>query len=135
MILLASASPRRKELMGLMGLDFFIKTTQVDETIPNGMSPAQAVAFLSEKKALPFLGQATFVIGADTVVSTQNEILGKPTNAAEAVTMLTRLSGKTHSVFTGVTVMKYDKIHTFTTKTDVKFFPLTEADIADYVAT
>lgn len=135
MILLASASPRRKELLELMGLDFIVKTAGVDETLPSGITPAEAVAHLSRLKAEPMAGEADCVIGADTVVAIGDQILGKPRDPREAEGMLRMLSGKKHSVFTGVTVLTSDRVYTFTTETKVVFYPLTQEEIAAYIAT
>ncbi len=135
MIVLASASPRRKELLSLLGLDFIVQTADVDETLPVGITPEAAVAALSRKKALAVAHPGQTVIGADTVVAIDGAILGKPKDAAHAAGMLRLLSGKKHSVFTGVTVTKSDKIITFTAETKVEFYPLTDAEIERYIAT
>ena len=135
MIILASKSPRRQELLKLITKDFVIKSANVDETIPEGFSPAQAVEYLSSIKAAPFANGMDTVIGADTVVAFQGEILGKPENDEDAFRMLKLLSGKEHSVFTGVTVMKPDSRKTFSVETKVKFFELTDDEIIKYINT
>lgn len=135
MILLASASPRRKELLELMGLEFVVKTAGVDETLPPDITPEEAVAYLSRIKAQAVEGEGEIIIGADTVVAIDGCILGKPKDSADAAVMLKRLSGRKHSVFTGVTVIYFDKINTFTSETEVEFYPLTDAEISSYIAT
>lgn len=135
LILLASASPRRKELMELLGEPFCVKAPNVDETLPDGIAPAEAVAHLSKLKADAMAGMAETIIAADTVVAIDGCILGKPKNENSAAEMLRLLSGRIHSVFTGVTVTHFDKIYTFTEETKVEFYPLSEQEIWDYIAT
>ena len=135
MLILASQSPRRRELMKLITEDFICKTADVDETLPDGISPAEAVLELSRIKALPFKNEGDTVIGADTVVAVDNKILGKPANADAARDMLRMLSGKEHSVFTGVTVIEGETIQSFYSETKVRFYPLSESDIERYIAT
>ena len=109
MIILASKSPRRKELLSLITDDFTVDSAEVDETLPCDIEPDKAVEYLSKIKAQPFRESGKIVIGADTVVAIDGEILGKPKNEKDAFLMLKNLSGKEHSVFTGVTVIKNDK--------------------------
>ena len=135
MIILASQSPRRRELMKYITNDFEIKVSDVDETLPDGISPSDAVLYLSAIKARPFANGSDTVIGADTVVSINGEILGKPANKADAAAMLGKLSGNTHSVFTGVTVIRGEKEESFFVETKVKFFDLTDDEIENYIAT
>lgn len=135
MIVLASKSPRRKELLGLITSDFVIKSADVDETLPEGILPNEAVEYLSRIKAEPFKSNDDIVIGADTVVSINNKILGKPSDELEAYKMLSALSGKWHEVYTGVTVLSVDKCETFSVKTKVKFYDLTNDEIKKYIAT
>ncbi len=135
MLILASQSPRRRELMKLITEDFICKTADVDETLPDGISPAEAVLELSRIKALPFKNEGDTVIGADTVVAIEGKILGKPANADAARDMLRMLSGREHSVFTGVTVIEGEKIQSFYSETKVRFYPLSESDIERYIAT
>lgn len=117
------------------GLPFQVEATNVDETLPPHMEPEQAVAYLSRIKAEPLNGKGKIVIGADTVVAIDRQILGKPKDEQEALRMLTLLSGREHSVYTGVTILSIDKIITFTTETKVTFYPLTKAEIRAYIAT
>lgn len=135
MLILASRSPRRKELLSLITQDFKICSADVDETLPEGITPAEAVTYLSRIKAQPFRKDEDIVIGADTVVALNGEILGKPKDAEDAFHMLKKLSGKSHSVFTGVTVMKGEREQTFCAETRVRFFPLTDREIRAYIAT
>ena len=135
MIILASQSPRRRELMKYITDDFEVKVSDVDETLPDGVTPRDAVMYLSKIKARPFAADGDTVIGADTVVAIDGKILGKPADKADAAAMLGELSGKTHSVFTGVTVIKNGAEHTFYCETKVEFYPLTDDEIERYIAT
>ena len=135
MIILASKSPRRKELLSLITDEFEIKSADVDEALPNGISPKEAVEYLSKIKAQPFANGSDTIIGADTVVCVDNKILGKPTDRGNAFDMLKSLSGRYHSVFTGVTLITPDDSITFSVETKVKFFELTDKQINDYIAT
>lgn len=135
MLILASKSPRRRELLSLITTDFEIKSADVDETLPEGISPQEAVEYLSKIKAEPFNNGIDTIIGADTVVAVDSKILGKPADRQQAVEMLKGLSGKYHSVFTGVTVIKPEQSVTFSVETKVKFFDLTDDEIYSYIAT
>lgn len=104
-ILLASASPRRRELLRLITPDFDCVSADVDETLPNGISPSDAVLYLSKIKAYAFAPDSRIIIGADTVVALENRIIGKPKDAEDAFHILRLLSGREHSVFTGVTII------------------------------
>ena len=134
MIILASKSPRRKELLSLITDDFTVDSAEVDETLPCDIEPNKAVEYLSKIKAQPFRESGKIVIGADTVVAIDGKILGKPKNEKDAFLMLKNLSGKEHSVFTGVTVIKNDKEVTFSVQTKVKFFELDDREIEDYIS-
>lgn len=135
MLILASKSPRRRELLSLITADFEIKSADVDETLPEGISPQEAVLHLSKIKAEPFNNGIDTVIGADTVVAVDGKILGKPADRVQAAEMLKSLSGKYHSVFTGVTVIKPEQSVTFSVETKVKFFDLSDEEIYSYIAT
>lgn len=135
MIILASKSPRRKELLSLITSDFEIKTADVDETLPDGITPEKAVEYLSKIKAQPFANGTDTIIGADTVVTIDNKILGKPKDREDAFAMLRMLSGKVHSVFTGVTVIKPGAEVTFSVQTKVRFFDLSDEGIHSYLST
>ncbi len=134
-IILASKSPRRKELLSLITENFIIKSAEVDESLPKGIQPDKAVEYLSKIKAEPFRNDEDIIIGADTVVSIDGVILGKPKDRSDAFKMLKMLSGKYHSVFTGVTIIKPDSTKTFSVETRVKFFDLTDREINDYLDT
>lgn len=138
-LILASQSPRRRELMAKITPDFEVCVSSADETLPDGTAPEQAVAILSERKAqavaeLPGM-QDCAVIGSDTVVALGGQILGKPKDREQAKEMLRALSGNTHTVYTGVTVLSPAGKSTFVSAADVCFYPLTEQEIADYVST
>lgn len=134
MIILASQSPRRQELMHYITDDFEVKVSNVDETLPKKMTPREAVMYLSQIKAEPFRSEEDIIIGADTVVALGHKIFGKPKNEEEARNMLSLLSGKTHSVFTGVTIIKGQYSKTFAEETKVKFRHLSGKDIEKYIA-
>ncbi len=135
-VILASASPRRSQLLGQMGLTFRVVPADADETLPEGMSPAQAVTLLAQRKAeLVAAGHPdALVIAADTVVAVEGCILGKPAGREEAAAMLRRLSDRQHEVLTGLCVAADGRLHTATERTVVRFDPWSEADIAGYVA-
>ncbi len=134
-IILASASPRRRELISLITTEFEIHTSDVDETIEKGTSPEDAVMLLSQKKAMAVseLFKGRTVIGADTIVVCDGVILGKPENRENAKEMLRSLSGRTHQVLTGVTITDGEKTDTFFVSSDVSFLNLTEDEISSYV--
>ena len=134
-IILASASPRRRELMCFITEDFEIKTADVDETIENGTKPEDAVKSLALKKAQAVSKKykGRLVIGADTIVVCNNEILGKPENENSAFEMLKMLSGKTHYVLTGVCITDWVKTECFCVKSDVTFFNLSDEEIRQYI--
>lgn len=138
-IILASQSPRRKELLGQMGLKGFkIISPDVDETVEENLSPAQLVEELSLRKARAVADHAdddAFVIAADTVVSLDGGILGKPADEREAFAMLSALSGNRHRVYTGVTVIRGNRAVTGHEETIVTFRELEPEEIMDYIAT
>ena len=135
---LASQSPRRQDLLGQMGLEFTTRSPQIDEDAFQGRDARDLVQTLSREKARWVAAQLPgdpIVIGADTVVVRDGTILGKPKDPAEARAMLASLSGRTHQVYTGVTVCQGDKVVTQAEETQVTFRPLTQQEIACYVAT
>lgn len=138
-IILASASPRRRELLSRMGMkQFRIITADIDETPVDGLTCAQQVERLSLLKAQAVAGQVpqdALVIAADTVVTLDGDILGKPCDEADAARMLRALSGVRHQVYTGVTVIQNAKILTRHEVTAVDFRPLTGEEIGQYIAT
>ena len=135
-LILASASPRRRELLGLYHVPFVIRAADIDETMDEALPAQQEVARVSRLKALAVEAQPQdVVVAADTIVVCDGHILGKPHDAQEAVRMLTMLSGRDHQVMTGVTVLRGDKSETFTEITDLHFRELSQKEIRDYVAT
>jgi len=132
-IILASKSPRRQELMQLMGLNFKVELKDVDESYPEGLSPAEIAVYIAEKKAKAFNAGAEIVITADTIVALNGEILGKPEDRAHAQEMLRKLSGSIHEVYTGVSIVKGDKIHSFYDVTEVTCKPVTSEEIDFYI--
>ena len=137
-IILASQSPRRKELLGQVGIsDFIIRPAVGEEKAAPGLTPAQLVEALSLHKGLEVASTAPgdLVIAADTVVAVDGQVLGKPHSKEEAVQMLTALSGRTHTVYTGVTLCRDGDVLTEHEATQVRFRPLTAREIEAYVAT
>ncbi len=137
-IVLASQSPRRKELLGKMGLEFTTKAPEIDETALSGLPARQLVEALSREKALWAARQEdpeAIVIGSDTVVVRDGEILGKPASPAQAEEMLAALSGRSHEVCTGITVCQGDRVVSQVEVTQVTFRHLTPQEIARYVRT
>ena len=135
-LILASQSPRRKELLALFGIPFTVRVADIDETMdPSGVA-AEEVARVSRCKALAVeRTDQDVVIAADTIVVCQGKILGKPHSPQEAAEMLRLLSGREHQVMTGVTVLRGDREAVFTEITDLHFRDLTEGEIQRYVAT
>ncbi len=135
-LILASASPRRRELLGKMGLDFDVITADVDETMDPQKAPQEEVARLSRRKAEAVAAHPSqILVAADTIVVCDETILGKPRDEADAVAMLTLLSGKTHQVMTGVTVRQGTRVETAVEITDIHFRTLSQQEILAYVAT
>lgn len=133
-LILASGSPRRKELMGLYHIPFRIQAADIDETMDPAASPEEETARVSLLKAQAVSGgKDRVVVAADTIVVCDGKILGKPRDAKEAVEMLTLLSGRDHQVMTGCTVLRGEKRVTFTEVTDLHFRPLTAQEIEAYV--
>ncbi|MGL5546771.1 MAG: Maf-like protein [Tannerellaceae bacterium] len=136
-IILASNSPRRKELLSGLDLQFTVNVmADIDESYPDTLAPSVVHVYLAEKKAEAYLitlQDNDLLITADTVVCTETEILGKPACKEEAVEMLRKLSGKEHQVVTGVAVTTMDKIESFAAVTSVLFDVLSEEEIEYYV--
>jgi len=137
-ILLASKSPRRQYLLKELGLDFEVRTKEVDESFPDELKAHEIPLYLCEKKAHAFdeeLNDNTIVITADTVVwlPQTNEVLNKPENFDDAVRMLQLLSGKMHEVYTGVCLKSKNKTKSFYALTKVYFKPLTLEEIEFYI--
>lgn len=137
--ILASGSPRRRELMGMLDVDFRVDTSRgVDEVVPAGTPAAEVPAFLSRLKAGPYLADLAddeVLITADTVVILDDEVIGKPRDPEDARRILRRLQGRTHRVITGVSIgRKGQPLETFTDITEVDFDPLSDAEIDYYVS-
>jgi septum formation protein len=135
-IILASQSPRRKQLMEAAEIDFEIVIADVDETNPPGMPGEEVPEHLAKKKAAAIEANYpdAIIIAADTVVLLDGEILGKPKDAADAENILGKLSGRVHRVVTGVCIQQGDKQHSFSTTTEVHFRSLGPEQIKHYVA-
>lgn len=136
-IVLASGSPRRRELLKRIGItDFEIRVSQAEESYPPGLCPAGIVESLSRKKAeaVP-CGTGELIIAADTMVFLDDQRLGKPVDEADALRMLTALQGRRHTVCTGVTVRRGGEILTESASTDVYFRPAAEAELRGYIRT
>ena len=135
-LILASASPRRKELLGLYGIPFTVRAADIDETMDPDKPPFDEVARLSREKALAVPREPEdVVVAADTIVVCDGLVLGKPRDEAQAIEMLSLLSGRAHQVMTGCTVLRGQKDETFTEVTDIHFRPLSPGEIRRYVAT
>lgn len=135
MLILASKSPRRKELLSLITTDFAVRAADADEALPEGISPEKAVVYLSELKAKAVYNGVDTVLGADTIVVLDGKILGKPRTDDEAYSMLKTLSGREHSVYTGVTILHPKKSGSFFRETKVFFNELSDEEIWDYIKT
>lgn len=151
-IVLASSSPRRRELMAQAGFAFEVLVSEADETIETE-TPGEMVEVLSERKAAAvaeeikrqgFAEESVLLVGADTMVAIDGKKLGKPKDEKGAEEMLEELSGRTHQVYTGVTLIRLKKAEngsilqesrTFSEGTDVSFYPLTKEEIRSYIAT
>lgn len=136
-IILASASPRRKELLAMLGIKFEVLPAPVDnEDYPEDIAPADIPEFLARKKAAACnYGPDTITITADTIVLAGNKVLGKPADAEEAKLMLKTLSASTHLVVTGVAIKTSKNIVSFTAATEVTFARLTEVEMDWYIST
>ena len=135
-ILLASASPRRRELLAATGLAFEVRATDVPEDLPPGIGPEAASVLLAERKARAAVRTADFVLAADTIVAVGEELLGKPSDPADARRMLERLSGSRHKVITGVCALRTSDGRTASAfeRTFVTMRAIAAAEIEAYVA-
>lgn len=134
-IILASASPRRRELLSLADIKYSLCIKNVDETVPEGLTPEEGAEYTAEQKTLPVseANPDAIVIGADTIVVQDGEIFGKPKDEEDARRMLIRLSGKEHQVITGVCLAAGDVKVKFHETTTVKFHKLEREEINRYV--
>ncbi len=135
-LILASQSPRRRELLGLLKLPFEIRVADIDETMDPERAPFEEVARVSRGKALAVRREpGDVVVAADTIVVCENEVLGKPRDEEDAFRMLSKLSGRSHQVMTGMTVLRDDTVISHTEVTDITFRPLLPEEIRAYIAT
>lgn len=136
-ILLASNSPRRRELLAGLGIEYeTVSLPDIDESYPSGLKGGEIPAYISKKKAESYksmMTEETLLITADTIVWLDGKVYGKPSDEKEAEEMLRQLSGNTHTVYTGVTLTTREKERTFTVATDVKFAELSPEEIEYYV--
>lgn len=137
-IVLASASPRRKQLLEMLGLTFTVRPAKGEEAVPDGVDPKEAVQYLSAQKAGSVAAECAWddvIIGADTIVWYGGNILGKPRDEEDAARMLSMLSGNTHMVYTGVTVRKGDTVLSAAEETKVRFRRISDREIKAYIQT
>lgn len=142
-IILASQSPRRKQLMEWAEIKFEVVTVGTDENFPEGMSIEEVPVFIAREKAMAVkeklqnayhaLYAHKAVVAADTIVVLNGVVIGKPTDRDDAIKILTSLSGKKHQVITGVVILKDEKEISFSDTTEVEFHPLTQQQIEFYV--
>lgn len=137
-LILASNSPRRKQLLKELGLDFEVFTIPgLEEDFPESMNVDEVAKYLAVQKNIPYRQkfEDKIIISADTVVISKGEILGKPASKSEATDVLMQLSGETHKVMSGVCISDAQKTISFSSTTEVKFHPLTTTEISHYVNT
>ena len=135
-LILASQSPRRKELLGLFRIPFAVQVADIDETMDTACAPYDEVARVSRLKAQAIPRQADdVVIAADTIVVCDGKVLGKPVDEADAFRMLRMLSGKDHQVMTGLTVLRGNTCRVCTEVTDIHFRDLSDREILAYIRT
>ena len=135
-LILASQSPRRRELLGLTGLDFTVRVADIDESMDAAKAPFDEVARVSRLKALAVAREPDdVVIAADTIVVCGGEVLGKPRDEEDALRILSLLSGRQHEVMTGMTVLRGDEVITHTEVTKIHFRALLPAELRAYIAT
>ncbi|MEE0859173.1 MAG: Maf family protein [Acutalibacteraceae bacterium] len=138
MIILASASPRRQELLSLICKSFLVKPSDIDETVTENIELEKTPEYLAVKKAKHIHSNNHYediVIGCDTGVFADNLMLGKPKNKEDAYKMLNTLSGKKHKVITGCAIFHKDKVISFSQTTTVEFYKLTKNEIEEYIST
>lgn len=134
-IILASKSPRRQEILTQMGIDFIVKTKDVDESYPSHLSPEEVAVYISEKKAAAFRVELDreLLISSDTIVCLESEIIGKPKDEKDAFQILSKLSNHMHRVITAVTFLENGKMESFYDTTEVHFNQLSEEEIEYYI--
>lgn len=136
-VILASSSPRRKELLARIIPEFDCQPADIDESIREGQTPIEYVQEMAERKAsvVHQKNPNDLIIACDTIVALEHEIFGKPKDRRDAYTMLKKLSGRTHQVFTSVVIRKGSEKTSFLSKSKVTFFPLSEEELVHYLAT
>jgi septum formation protein len=136
-VILASSSPRRRELLSLIGIPHEVKSADIDERYLSGETPREHAERLARGKATKIqdAGGDTVVIGSDTIVVVDGDVLGKPRDAADAKRMLRRLAGRTHTVITAVAVAVDGRVESSVEEVEVTFHPVTDAEIDRYIAT
>ena len=136
-IILASQSPRRKELLHLAAIDFEVIVSETDESFPEGLTFDEAAIFIAKQKALAVANTNInrIILAADTIVICNNTIFGKPKDREDAIQMLTAISGNTHQVITAVCLLHKAEEHCFADITTVTFHKLTQEQITFYVDT
>ena len=137
-VVLASSSPRRRELLSLIGIAHEVRPADIDERALAGETPQRHCERLAREKAITLAGDAgdgALVIGADTIVVVDDDILGKPRDEADAARMLRALSGRTHAVLTGVAVARHGRVESGVERVLVTFRAIDEMEIAAYIAT
>jgi septum formation protein len=136
-VVLASNSPRRKELLKFLFSDFLVSPANVDETIPLGVSAEGSAEYVAKKKALAVAEKFPndLVIGCDTIVLHNGKVLGKPSSEEDSFNTLKALSGNTHKVITGVCIANRGSITSFSEVTEVTFHELTDKEVLEYIAT
>ncbi len=134
-IVLGSQSPRRKELLSLMNIDFRVEVQEVEESYPKNLTPIEIAIHIASKKAKAFKGLSAneLLITADTIVAQHQHILGKPKDAAHAKEIIQQLAGNTHEVITAVAFQYQSQLITFHDCTKVYMNPLSEAEINHYI--
>lgn len=135
LVILASKSPRRRQILSEAGFEVTILTKETEENYPETLELIKVPAYLAEKKAAVFKEESwnNLVIAADTLVLLDGKVLGKPVDSADAIKMIQSLSGKKHEVITGVTILYKEKFTTFSDTTEVYFRDLTDDEISYYV--
>ena len=134
-VILASASPRRRELLTLIGLPHEVRPADIDETYLAGEEPREHALRLAREKAARITDKDAVVIGSDTIVVVDGDVLGKPANEADASRMLRRLSGRSHTVITAVAVAWKGRVAADAESVEVTFHPLSDEQIRGYIAT
>lgn len=132
-VVLASQSPRRKELLCMICKDFEVMPADIDETLPEGVSAEEAAEYTAKRKAAATECCDALVIACDTIVVAGDEILGKPADRQDGKRMLELLSGRTHKVISGVAIRYKNKERSFSQTTEVTFYEMSEEDINDYL--